>query len=307
MLMKKPQFSERESKSNSNAEDLLRQLGKKPNPRDPLLYKGKKQSDKASSHLKECPSPQEILKKSKKNCRPNPDTIESFRKKKKAKETVMSICTRESKHSLSKKLKLNQSANPEFKNLISIEMSQDFQEGDLAEDSPKVACDQQYQSIEVSEIINSNLQIPNSQTLLSKEKRKRDTGVFKEMKYMIRKPKLKDTRKFPLDFSSNPAFNSNKKNYKDIKKSKNTQYIMMKHKNLLYSFASLKRSSKKKKEYTERSLKGSQIKDFAMSAEIVEQEITADKDKLNTFIENPNIVNYLFENLISKVGEEKEG
>jgi hypothetical protein len=66
--MKKPQFSERESKSNSNAEDILRQLGKKTNPKDSMLYKAKKQLEKNPLNIKDCPSPQEFLKKSKKNC-----------------------------------------------------------------------------------------------------------------------------------------------------------------------------------------------------------------------------------------------
>jgi hypothetical protein len=48
----------------------------------------------------------------------------------------MSIGTRESKMSITKKLRLNQSGNPEFKKLISIEMSNDIQE---LEDGEKVS------------------------------------------------------------------------------------------------------------------------------------------------------------------------
>jgi hypothetical protein len=138
---------------------------------------------------------------------------------------------------------------------------------------------------------------------LSKEKIKKESSNMRDTnKYKIRKQKVKDLKKFPIDFTSNKGFKSNKKNYKNLKNSKNTQYVMMKHKNILHSFASLKRSSKKNKEKTERSLKGSQIKDFKLNQELMEQEVLADKEKLNNFIENPNIVNYLFENLISKVG-----
>ena len=90
------------------------------------------------------------------------------------------------------------------------------------------------------------------------------------------------------------AFKSGKKTQKDPK-IKKTQYMRLRNKKFLHSFASLKRSTKKK-ELTERSLKGSQLK------ESEEHQVFADKSQLKQLIENPNIVDYLFENLISKVG-----
>lgn len=70
--------------------------------------------------------------------------------------------------------------------------------------------------------------------------------------------------------------------------------VRLKKKNILHSFASLKRSTKKK-ETGNCSLKGSYLKDSD------ERKVLADKSQLKRLIENPNIVDYLFENLISKV------
>jgi hypothetical protein len=64
---KKPQFSERESKSNSNAEDLLRQLRKESNSKDINLFKFRKATETTGT-MKECLSPHELVKKTKKNC-----------------------------------------------------------------------------------------------------------------------------------------------------------------------------------------------------------------------------------------------
>lgn len=72
------------------------------------------------------------------------------------------------------------------------------------------------------------------------------------------------------------------------------QNVRLKKKNILHSFASLKRSTKKK-ETANGSLKGSILKDSN------ERKVWADKSQLKRLIENPNIVDYLFENLISKV------
>jgi hypothetical protein len=66
--LKKPQFSERESKSNSNAEDLLRQFNKKSHSRDMNLFKMKKMTETSNLGMKECLSPNELVKKTKKNC-----------------------------------------------------------------------------------------------------------------------------------------------------------------------------------------------------------------------------------------------
>jgi hypothetical protein len=96
-----------------------------------------------------------------------------------------------------------------------------------------------------------------------------------------------------LNVGLSNAFKSGKKPQKEKKKKKN-QYLRLRNKKFLHSFASLKRSTKKK-ELTERSLKGSQLK------ESEEHQVLADKSQLKQLIENPNIVDYLFENLISKV------
>lgn len=77
--------------------------------------------------------------------------------------------------------------------------------------------------------------------------------------------------------------------------------MKQKSKHFMQSFASLKRSSKKNKEKTERSLKNSQIKEFITSQDNINQEVIVNRGIAQNYIENPNIVNYLFENLMSKV------
>lgn len=114
------QFSERDSNGDNLGEEFARPV----EPREPKPTKIRKMME--MNKAEECASPNEARKKTRKNCKNNAtDTYESFRKKNKAKDSLVSTFKKDSILSLSNKLRLNSSAHQKVANMISIEISQD--------------------------------------------------------------------------------------------------------------------------------------------------------------------------------------